>query len=414
MFTFPIECFNTTSYREVKKYHNEILCARTLDIRNFSENDLESYPYHYLCYHADFGNVHTILADTKLLLLWKLFDNNIFPQLKRIFIKKQSALAQHQALIDSLEKMVLSFPRDVYSKYDEYRISIFGEENILQLDDIININLVDSDRHKCNVIVDVRYGIYDDIIIKLKKEINFVPLNKTFYAKNIKDLLNQEISLCTTLNIIDFEYPSDDEDYRYVWNNINLNNVINIEGYFGSCLTILYYCNKLRSLQNIHARECPRNDEEIHHLIENKKMIFSRETNTFINIYCNNSKKFESNNDENIYASQLLHDFGDLLKPLIIKIIYPDPPLDLRKIVNKILIKMNSDNATCESCSNISILSCWVCLRNVCDVCYKRSLLYVINIEQYINICPRSECLNSIIKLEKKSEYEKLVDALVN
>ena len=75
---------------------------------------------------------------------------------------------------------------------------------------------------------------------------------------------------------------------------------------------------------------------------------------------------------------------------------------------------MNSDNFTCESCSNRSILYCWVCLRNVCDVCYKRSLFYVKNIEQYINICPRSECLNSIIKLEKKSEYEKLVDALVN
>ena len=75
---------------------------------------------------------------------------------------------------------------------------------------------------------------------------------------------------------------------------------------------------------------------------------------------------------------------------------------------------MNSDKSICESCSNISILSCWVCLRNVCDVCYKRSLLYVKNTEQYINICPRSECLNSIIKLEEKSEYEKLVDALVN
>ena len=44
------------------KYHDILTKATILDISNFSENDLESYCYHYLYYNAEFTNVDTIIA----------------------------------------------------------------------------------------------------------------------------------------------------------------------------------------------------------------------------------------------------------------------------------------------------------------------------------------------------------------
>ena len=143
-------------------------------------------------------------------------------------------------------------------------------------------------------------------------------------------------------------------------------------------MSILYICPTLHSLQNIYISES-FNDDDISSLINTKKMKFYRETDTFINVHVKNYEFNEYSNSKELYNSQFLHDFGDYLKHLTIKVIYPPKPLNMRKLLNKIIIKMNSnENRRCESCNNNPYrIVCWVCLRDICDVCYVSHMVYV-------------------------------------
>ena len=408
MFRFAPELFKASSYVPFAGFFKPLGEATTLDVSNFPAAYMNMYCFHFLCFRAEFESVEKIIAGENAKVLVELLKHRAFPCLRSIYVKDQ-AFCEEESFTKVMQDQWGILPDFVTVENREICITVYGEnEKCNPLDDIADTRKQayrwngKDERFHCDFKAQSRFARAADckeeplvraLPVPERTEFEGGAFPKTLEVFHYTDLCDLDTSKVTTLILHDSGRASSDEfrDKLDYLNALDFGNVETLDSRFDYAMHPLFANDTFRSLKSIYTSHCFSSLET---LINTHKMKFTRETDQFITVFCSSTTCKQRE-----ITSTMLHDFGDLLRPLALKFVHPprepDEP-ELRVLVNRLWVKLTEKPSNvCGSCNEEKVsCRCWVCLENICEDCTNelRISFRESATSQYINTCWRSEC----------------------